>query len=157
MSAFAQEELGIWLAATIGAIVVSVNYRLAPEFRLPAAYDDSMEVLHWLRSSRSHSDSMEIGSRVSPSAYDDSTEVLDWLRSWHSHSDPWLNAYADFGSLFLVGESSGGNIVHHLLMRTASATHDKGSSEDSDSDSWDDEDELSRTQTHWTEWQKQFA
>ncbi|GLJ50068.1 hypothetical protein SUGI_1064820 [Cryptomeria japonica] len=97
------------LAATIGAIVVSVNYRLAPEHRLPAAYDDAMEVLHWLRSS-------------------------------HSHSDPWLNAYADFSSVFLVGESSGGNIVHHLLLRTASVIHGKGSSEDSDS--WDDEDEL---------------
>ncbi|GLJ50074.1 hypothetical protein SUGI_1065060 [Cryptomeria japonica] len=99
------------LAATIGAIVVSVNYRLAPEFRLPAAYDDSMEVLHWLRSSR-------------------------------SHSDPWLCAYAEFSNVFLVGESSGGNIVHHLLMRPASAIHDKGSSEDSDSDLWDDEDEF---------------
>ncbi|GLJ50069.1 hypothetical protein SUGI_1064880 [Cryptomeria japonica] len=99
------------LAATIGAIVVSVNYRLAPEFCLPAAYDDCMEVLQWLRSSL-------------------------------SQSDPWLNAYADFRNVFLVGESSGGNIVHHLLMRTASAIHDKGSSEDSDSDSWDDEDEF---------------
>eukprot|EP01018_Ginkgo_biloba_P014027 Gb_30365 [translate_table: standard] len=81
-------------AATIGAIIVSVNYRLAPEHRLPAAYDDSVAVLEWLRKQ-----SME--------------QTTDG-----EAMDPWLNSRADFSKVFLMGDSSGGNIVHHLILRS---------------------------------------
>ncbi|OMO97971.1 Alpha/beta hydrolase-3 [Corchorus olitorius] len=40
------------LAHTIPAVVVSVDYRLAPEHRLPAAYDECVEALHWIKTSQ---------------------------------------------------------------------------------------------------------
>ncbi|KAJ4706129.1 Alpha/beta hydrolase-3 [Melia azedarach] len=40
------------IAAEIPCVVVSVEYRLAPEHRLPAAYDDATEVLHWMKTTQ---------------------------------------------------------------------------------------------------------
>ncbi|KAK7391103.1 hypothetical protein VNO78_19467 [Psophocarpus tetragonolobus] len=39
------------LANNTQSVVVSLEYRLAPEHRLPAAYQDSLEVLHWIKNS----------------------------------------------------------------------------------------------------------
>ncbi|KAL8540196.1 hypothetical protein ACS0TY_001686 [Phlomoides rotata] len=37
------------IAHRIPAVMVSVEYRKAPEHRLPAAYDDCLEALHWIK------------------------------------------------------------------------------------------------------------
>uniref|UniRef100_A0ACD5YEG5 Uncharacterized protein n=1 Tax=Avena sativa TaxID=4498 RepID=A0ACD5YEG5_AVESA len=78
------------LAARARAIIVSVDYRLAPEHPLPAAYDDSWEALAW------------VASHAPGGAGGD---------------EPWLTDHGDFSRLSLGGESAGGNIAHNLAMR----------------------------------------
>jgi acetyl esterase/lipase len=79
------------LTESVGAIVVSVAYRLAPEHRLPAAYDDCITVLQWV-----NSHAMDGG---------------DFER------DPWLHSHADFSQVYLLGDCAGANIAHHGVVR----------------------------------------
>ncbi|XVF84240.1 hypothetical protein PTKIN_Ptkin17bG0009900 [Pterospermum kingtungense] len=37
------------MASQLGVIIVSASYRLAPQHRLPAAYEDAMEALSWIK------------------------------------------------------------------------------------------------------------
>ncbi|KAF6138673.1 hypothetical protein GIB67_009867 [Kingdonia uniflora] len=70
------------LVVNCKAVVVSVNYRRAPENPYPCAYDDGWAALKW------------VCSRT-------------WLRSGKT-SDVHV---------YLAGDSSGGNIAHHVAMR----------------------------------------
>lgn len=85
------------LARTARIIVVAVEYRLAPEHRLPAAYDDALTSLTWLQSQ---------ASPQTCSPY---------------NIEPWLQTYADFSQCYLMGDSAGGNIVHHLSLKVSKA------------------------------------
>ncbi|CAN6174593.1 unnamed protein product [Urochloa humidicola] len=80
------------LAARARAIVVSVEYRLAPEHPLPAAYDDSWQALRWVAS-----------------------------HAGGEGEEPWLADHGDFSRLCVGGESAGANIAHHVAMRAAGA------------------------------------
>nr|AEP68102.1 CXE protein [Hevea brasiliensis] len=68
-------------------IVVSVDYRLAPEHPLPAAYEDSWASLQWL------------------------------VAHVNGGIEEWLEDYADFERVFLAGDSAGANIAHQLALR----------------------------------------
>nr|XP_027081109.1 carboxylesterase 1-like [Coffea arabica] len=45
------DDLHTELAIEIPAVIISVDYRLAPEHRLPAAYNDCLEALHTIKDS----------------------------------------------------------------------------------------------------------
>lgn len=72
-------------------IAVSVYYRLAPEYPLPIAYEDSWAALQWVAS------------------HNTTTKT--------TKKDPWLNRHGDFNRLYLGGDSSGANIAHNMAMQ----------------------------------------
>ncbi|KAK9286277.1 hypothetical protein L1049_014667 [Liquidambar formosana] len=79
------------LVAEANVIAVSVDYRLAPEHPIPACYEDSWEAFQWVAS--------------------------------HANGDgpePWLNNHADFGRVFVAGDSAGANISHTMAVRVGS-------------------------------------
>ncbi|KAJ0975659.1 hypothetical protein J5N97_017624 [Dioscorea zingiberensis] len=80
------------LAGKANIIVVSVEYRRAPEHPLPAAYDDSWASLIWVGGA----------------------------------SETWLSDYADWGRVFLAGDSAGANIAHHMAMKVGSGGSELG-------------------------------
>ncbi|CAM0150065.1 unnamed protein product [Urochloa decumbens] len=76
------------LCGELRAVVVSVNYRLAPDHRYPAAYDDGVAALRYL----------DAGDNALPVAMP-----------------------VDLSSVFLAGDSAGGNIAHHVAQRWAAS------------------------------------
>ena len=78
-------------AAELPAVVLSVQYRLAPEHCLPAAVEDAATFFSWLR------------AQASPGA----------------GAEPWLAEAADFSRTFVSGVSAGANLAHHVVVRIA--------------------------------------
>jgi len=75
------------VAAKARVVAVSVEYRLAPEHRLPTAYDDSWQALNWV------------------------------ARNAASGPEPWLRDRGNLSRLFVAGDSAGANIAHNMAMR----------------------------------------
>lgn len=73
----------------IPAIIISVGYRLAPESRLPAQYDDAIDAIKWLQE-----------------------QALD-----SEGGDPWIRDHGDFSRCYLNGASCGGNIAFNAALR----------------------------------------
>ncbi|KAI7758109.1 hypothetical protein M8C21_019474 [Ambrosia artemisiifolia] len=73
-------------ARKLPAVVVSVNYRLAPEHRYPAQHEDCFDVLKFL-------DDEDNGKKA------------------------LLPVNANLMRCFLVGDSAGGNLAHHVTQR----------------------------------------
>ncbi|XP_027361934.1 2-hydroxyisoflavanone dehydratase-like [Abrus precatorius] len=78
------------IVSEANVIAVSVEYRLAPEHPLPAAFDDCWEALNWV-ASQSNSNTTNI--------------------------EPWLKNHGDLSRIYLGGDSAGANIVHNVALR----------------------------------------
>ncbi|KAF3678571.1 CXE carboxylesterase [Capsicum annuum] len=79
------------LVSESNAIVISVEYRLAPEYPLPIGYEDSWAALQW------------VGSHV--------------VNEPGFEKEPWLVNRGDFAKVFISGDSAGGNIVYNISLR----------------------------------------
>ncbi|KAJ0236362.1 carboxylesterase 120 [Hirschfeldia incana] len=83
------------MSRDLNAIVASPSYRLAPEHRLPAAYDDGLEALEWIRSSGE-----------------------DWIESHADLSNAFLMGTSAGGNLaYNVGIRSAGSDLSPLRIR----------------------------------------
>ncbi|XP_052199724.1 probable carboxylesterase 6 [Diospyros lotus] len=78
------------LAAAAGCVIMSLNYRLAPENPLPAAFEDGFKAVMWLRQ-----------------------QALFGTEYWWSKQ-------CNFSKIFLAGDSAGGNIAYNVAIRLAS-------------------------------------
>ncbi|XP_050221174.1 probable carboxylesterase 6 [Mercurialis annua] len=83
------------LAAKTDCLVMSVNYRLAPENPLPAAYEDGITALMWLK-------------KLSVSNCDS--------------GQSWWTKQCNFSNIFLAGDSAGANIVYNVISMVGSDT-----------------------------------
>ncbi|CAL5378767.1 unnamed protein product [Camellia sinensis] len=76
------------LTSKANVVVVSVDYRRAPEHPLPIPYDDSWAAVKWVAS-----------------------------HSTANGGEVWLKDYVDFDHFFFAGDSAGANIAHNLGIR----------------------------------------
>ncbi|KAB5541548.1 hypothetical protein DKX38_014522 [Salix brachista] len=79
------------LVTQANVMAVSIDYRLAPEHKLPTAYDDSLAGLQWIAT---HSDG--------------------------KGPEPWINEHADLGRV-LAGESAGANLAQYVAVQAGAA------------------------------------
>ncbi|KAM5567675.1 putative carboxylesterase 17 [Rosa sericea] len=85
-------ELLAKLAAKAGCVIMSVNYRLAPEHPLPAAYEDGLRALVWLKQQA-------------------------FCERGGEENNQWWSTQCDFSRIFLLGDSAGANIAHNVSTR----------------------------------------
>ncbi|KMT04486.1 hypothetical protein BVRB_8g181520 [Beta vulgaris subsp. vulgaris] len=78
------------LARSTKALVISLDYRLAPEYPLPIAFNDAWEAIQWM------------ASHVTEDGPED-----------------WLNQKVDYNKVFLLGDSAGATMAHHLASRVS--------------------------------------
>ncbi|KAK4375042.1 hypothetical protein RND71_005719 [Anisodus tanguticus] len=80
------------LSSALQAFVIAPNYRLAPEHRLPHAMDDAFASMKWLRNQA--------------------------LSKSSSPDDSWMKDISiDYDRVYVIGDSSGGNMAHHVALR----------------------------------------
>ncbi|CAK9181262.1 unnamed protein product [Ilex paraguariensis] len=79
------------LVSQANIVVVSVDYRLAPEHPLPVGYEDSWVAIKW---------------------------VVSHFKG--DGQEPWLKDHVDFQRVFFGGDSAGGNIAHNMAIRVGS-------------------------------------
>lgn len=88
------------LASRANCLIMSVNYRLAPENRLPAAYEDGLAAVKWVRQQASYGGSDDFN---------------------------WWRMHCNFSRVFLGGDSAGAAIAHNvatqLLLGTLGDRH----------------------------------
>lgn len=112
------------IARLCDVIVVAVGYRLAPENRFPAAFEDGMKVLNWLGKQANLAECSKSMGNVRGGATefkkaDGNRHLVDGFGS--SVVEPWLAAHADPSRCVLLGVSCGANIADYVARQAVEA------------------------------------
>ncbi|KAJ4882837.1 putative carboxylesterase 16 [Raphanus sativus] len=112
------------IAKVCDVIVLAVGYRLAPENRYPAAFEDGVKVLNWLAKQANLADCCKsLGDRrvngVELKKLNVQGHVVDAFGA--SMVEPWLAAHADPSRCVLLGVSCGGNIADYVARKAVEA------------------------------------
>uniref|UniRef100_A0A0D3HSY6 Alpha/beta hydrolase fold-3 domain-containing protein n=1 Tax=Oryza barthii TaxID=65489 RepID=A0A0D3HSY6_9ORYZ len=101
------------VARLCDAIVVAVGYRLAPESRYPAAFEDGVTVLKWIAKQANLAACGRTMARGAGSGGADSFGA--------ALVEPWLAAHADPSRCVLLGVSCGANIADYVARKAVEA------------------------------------
>ncbi|KAJ4798440.1 alpha/beta-Hydrolases superfamily protein [Rhynchospora pubera] len=104
------------IAKACDAMVVAVGYRLAPESRYPAAFDDGVKVLQWL-GKQSNLASIASAKGVAGGGGAEGRIVNGTDPFGTATVEPWLAAHADPSRCVLLGVSCGANVANHVACR----------------------------------------
>ncbi|KAK6155255.1 hypothetical protein DH2020_009503 [Rehmannia glutinosa] len=110
------------IAKLCDVIVLAVGYRLAPENKYPAAFDDGLKVLHWLAKQAHLAEcgkSLGRGGRADLRRSEGNLHVADAFGA--SLVEPWLAAHGDPSRCVLLGVSCGGNIANYVTRKAVEA------------------------------------
>ncbi|KAF5746954.1 carboxylesterase 11 [Tripterygium wilfordii] len=112
------------IATLCDVIVVAVGYRLAPENRYPAAFEDGLKVLNWLgkqanlaECSKSMGNARGGGTEFKKG--DVNRHIVDAFGA--SMVEPWLAAHGDPSRCVLLGVSCGANIADYVARKAVEA------------------------------------
>ncbi|KAG6581081.1 putative carboxylesterase 11, partial [Cucurbita argyrosperma subsp. argyrosperma] len=112
------------IAKLCDVIVIAVGYRLAPENRFPAAFEDGLKVLNWLgkqanlaECSKSMGNTKGYGNEFKKS--DNHRHIVDTFGA--SMVEPWLAAHGDPTRCVLLGVSCGANVADYVARKAVEA------------------------------------
>ncbi|XP_050206304.1 probable carboxylesterase 16 [Mercurialis annua] len=98
------------MAKLCDVIVVAVGYRLAPESKFPAAFEDGIRVLNWLCKQANLAACRRLGVQGG---------IFDSFGA--SMLEPWLAAHGDPSRCVILGASSGANIADYVAQKAIEA------------------------------------
>ncbi|KAJ9540331.1 hypothetical protein OSB04_026837 [Centaurea solstitialis] len=108
------------IAKVCDVIVLAVGYRLAPENKYPAAFEDGMKALHWLAKQVNLAECSKSSGRMPESKKSDAQgQITDAFGA--SLVEPWLAAHGDPSRCVLLGVSCGANIADYVARKSVEA------------------------------------
>ncbi|XP_019442830.1 PREDICTED: probable carboxylesterase 11 isoform X2 [Lupinus angustifolius] len=106
------------IARLCDVIVVAVGYRLAPENRYPAAFEDGMKVLSWLAK---QANLAECSKSMGVKKLDAHNRHIVDTFGGASMVEPWLAAHGNLSRCVLLGVSCGANIADYVARKAVEA------------------------------------